>query len=180
MTIEAKPAPAKPPDFDRRLAALNQSVRVEWNAGLGVWEIQERGRVTGQWRYVMLWAVLAPPRAPQYVPLPSPEEIMRRLHEIDVERLGSTPSSQWGALCADMDEKRRDWLAGHLAEMDEAGREYAEDMHARGNGIRQTFAPGYIRSRVGLASGSQNMRDFVAVKTARPKLQPISPFARNP
>jgi hypothetical protein len=182
MSLPFVAQPAKPPDYDRRLARLNSNVRVEWNSGLSVWEIQELGRVTKSWRYVMLWAVLNPPSPPKFLPIPSPEEVLRRLHEIDSEKLGSTPSAQWGALCADMDEKRRDYLAGHLAEMDVAGKEYAEDMHKRVAGIRQTFGPGsqYGRTRHGLGrdGGSPNMRKFMAEKTIKPRIQPISPYAR--
>lgn len=176
-------APTKPPEYDRRLSALNANVRVEWNAALGVWEIQELGRVTKTWRYVMLWAVLAPPAPPKYLPIPPPEEVMRRLHEIDVTRLADTPAAQWAALCADMDDKRKDALAAHMAEIDEAGREYCEDFSKRAYGIRQTFGPGpqYGRTRPGPGRefSSPHFRKFMAEKTAKQKIQPINPYAKR-
>lgn len=175
--------PAKPPEYDRRLAVLNPNVRVVWNRQLGVWEIQELGAITKTWRYVMLWATIAPPAPPKYLPLPPPDEVMRRLAEIDMTKLGNTPAAQWHALCADMDEKRKDALAAKMAEIDEAGREYAIDFTKRAYGIRQTFGPGsqYGRTRpgVGREYGSPHMRKFMAEKTAKPAQAPIQPYSKE-
>ena len=169
------PEPAKPPGFDRRLAELTKNVRVVWNKGLGVWQVEELGRVTRTWRYVMLWAIVNPPVPPKFVGLPAPEKIMEKLHEIDCDRLGRTPMQQWGALCAEMDEKRKDALAKHFAEIDEAGREYAADMAKRFDGIRHTYGAG-TTGRADYGFGSPNMRKFMNDKIeARRRRAPIRP-----
>ena len=164
-------APSMPAGFEARLRATYPSVRVVWNHTYNVWEIQECGRVTGCWHYVMFWSATQFPKRPSYRPLPDgPEPLIRALHEIDMARYGGTPASAWRAMCENLDERRRTWLANKLEPLREAGQEYGRDLHARTIGVRQTFAPGYIRqrSRPGRDHGSANMRKFAEEALKKP------------
>lgn len=166
MIRQGQPPPAgaawrsytfRPPDpvwvARSELRAL-QSALAKIEPDLDVWWSPARGRGgdprRGRWRIVSWspgssnWLTVFYVEGPlgEYRPLSPMGPILRQ-----VEKVAWTGRQSIAELEREVDEHNAKVKAARDSELEGAMREYLEDFGARHQGIRQTFAPGYIRRR---------------------------------
>lgn len=160
----------------QELHAAVPNVRIVWDRPHGLWEIQERGRLTGQWRYVCYWADHHPVYGtPIYRELPpSAGPIRQKLSDIDMKRFLCSSRAAWKKLEQEMDEVRVVEARNRKEKWQRFAKEYGRDLAARGAGIRQTFGMGrsggrtYGRHRLWLPRGSDVARAHSAELQRKP------------
>jgi len=159
-----------PADLMKELHRSVPNVRIRWDRPRGLWMIEERGRLSGQWHYVCYWAdFVGQYQVPVYRELPtSAGPILEKLHDIDMARFLRNPKAAWKELERNMDEARVQRARTKMEKWRDAMRQYGEDLAARGGGIRQTFGFGksaglnYGRNRLWLPRGSDVTRKFAS------------------
>jgi hypothetical protein len=141
-------------DVRVRLAQFDQRVTVWWGANRGRWQLMEWSQNNGSWRRICFW------EGPKGEFRSADADAM--LHKL-------------GTMCFDA-KKMLASIDAHNEKVDrnkgrefrEANYEYLKDIYARAMGVRQTFAPGMIRSRKWLAGeAGGNHRRFISQHLTR-------------
>lgn len=162
------PEPPKPPigksvpdEVARGLRAFDPHMAMLWCDRSKRWWVQSWMERAGFWCKDMPWQG----DEGEYRDLPAtadPIIAAIRTKLVDMSALGATSSERYRKLDAMFAGTREAIQAKKRRMVNEAGAEYRKDLAARHYGIRQTFGPGYIRSRGGLLLGSPNHRKFIA------------------
>lgn len=159
-----------PPGYAEAPAMLRESLRAAGQEGavrvlrdkrVGLWEVQTYGRISKRWFFAFYWAHYPRKAGPPLDrPLPhAARPILEWLSRIDDNRFGRTPAKNRRMALAQMDESRARRLAAVQRQREDIAKTLGKDLALYKSGLRQTFAPGYIRSRRHAEHASNEMME---------------------
>lgn len=144
-----------PSSVARGLRDFEPHLAMQWSERAEKWQCVSWLERAGFWCHNFFWETVDG----KYRELPgSADPIIARLTQcVDTHKLGRSPRERMDALNKMFDGAGDAVRAAKERKLQEIGKEYARDLASD----KILSAPGYIRSRVGLASGSEVHRKAV-------------------
>ena len=141
MEVTRQEAPTAPESFQSRLREFDPRLRVVFNTGKRLWQVQEQIR-DGTWTHVLFWHD-GPWSAPEFRQLPfSPDALIVQIQKRDIESHGGNLPEYAKRLDSIGAGQRAERLRDNGEKMRHKFREYVGFLKSRMDTLQRRFAMG--------------------------------------